>query len=154
MAELYKASPSPCAGCKVQKRKSIQTAVAASRANSDLRLIDSLTSQEFHAERAVDAATKHIIETGAEGIAFFEDLERDGISVPDESHMAGISSRMEAVRQDLTLQEGTLTDLEQERTTIAAACSGPRELKLGLVTVRYCTSTEVPIWQRVSLSDR
>jgi len=33
--------------------------------------------------------------------------------VPDESHMAGISSRMEAVRQDLTLQEGTLTDLEQ-----------------------------------------
>jgi len=52
--------------------------------------------------------------------------------------MAGISSRMEAVRQDLTLQEGTLTDLEQERTTIAAACSGPRELKLGLS--RYDTA--------------
>jgi len=64
MAELYKASPSPCAGCKVQKRKSIQTAVAASRANSDLRLIDSLTSQEFHAERAVDAPLNILLKQG------------------------------------------------------------------------------------------
>ena len=56
-------------------------------------------------------------------------------------------------RDQQEANERKLYEIQQSRLMVSEACHGPKVVDLGVITIRRCTSSDVPLFKRVSISD-